>query len=242
MIPEGHPRYHSLKLRERLVEGYEEGLTALEGLIAHGRGEAFNYLLGERTVEPAMEAVKAGAALLALGEHPVVTVNGNTAVLCPEEMVELSKVAGARLEVNLFYRSEGRVRKIREKLFESGAKEVLGEHEVEISGLGSERRKVSREGQKAADVVIVALEDGDRTEALVGEGKKVVAVDLNPLSRTAKEATVAIVDDVLRAVPLMIKKVEYFKSHRREALATVEGYDRGENLKGVLKEIRKNLE
>ncbi|MFQ5815743.1 MAG: hypothetical protein ACE5G7_04525, partial [Candidatus Hydrothermarchaeaceae archaeon] len=57
-IPKEHPRYESLKQREALVEGYEEGITAIAGLIAHGRGEAFDYLIGERTIPPARKAVK----------------------------------------------------------------------------------------------------------------------------------------------------------------------------------------
>ena len=42
------------------------------------------------------------------------------------------------------------------------------------------------------------LEDGDRCEALVAMGKTVLVVDLNPLSRTARTATVTIVDEVGR--------------------------------------------
>jgi 4-phosphopantoate--beta-alanine ligase len=53
----------------------------------------------------------------------------------------------------------------------------------------------------AADVVLVPLEDGDRCEVLVGMGKKVIAIDLNPLSRTAKTATLTVVDEVTRALP-----------------------------------------
>ena len=41
-IPKSHPRYVSLMLREAITDGVEEGLTAPEGLIAHGRGEAFD--------------------------------------------------------------------------------------------------------------------------------------------------------------------------------------------------------
>jgi 4-phosphopantoate--beta-alanine ligase len=48
--------------------------------------------------------------------------------------------------------------------------------------------------------VLVPLEDGDRCEALISLGKQVIAIDLNPLSRTSKTATVTIVDDVARAM------------------------------------------
>ena len=58
-----------------------------------------------------------------------------------------------------------------------------------------------------ADVVLIPLEDGDRCEALVAMGKKVIAIDLNPLSRTARKATVSIVDNILRAVPNLTEQV-----------------------------------
>jgi len=47
----------------------------------------------------------------------------------------------------------------------------------------------------------VPLEDGDRCEALVKMGKTVIALDLNPLSRTARMATLTIVDELTRALP-----------------------------------------
>jgi 4-phosphopantoate--beta-alanine ligase len=62
--PESHPRYQSLLIRERLVAGVRAGITSQEGLIAHGRGEAFDYLLGERTIGSAIRASRAAAALL----------------------------------------------------------------------------------------------------------------------------------------------------------------------------------
>ena len=56
-IPSSHPRLKSLLVREKLVNGFLRGLVAAEGLIAHGRGEAFDYLLGERTTESAHVAI-----------------------------------------------------------------------------------------------------------------------------------------------------------------------------------------
>ena len=53
----------------------------------------------------------------------------------------------------------------------------------------------------SADVVLVPLEDGDRCQALVNMGKTVIAIDLNPLSRTARSATITIVDELTRALP-----------------------------------------
>ena len=57
------------------------------------------------------------------------------------------------------------------------------------------------DGIGSADVVLVPLEDGDRCEALVGMGKIVITVDLNPIDRTSKMATLPIVDEVRRALP-----------------------------------------
>ena len=41
-IPKSHPRYLSLQIREKLVSGCNNNLVAKEGLLAHGRGEAFD--------------------------------------------------------------------------------------------------------------------------------------------------------------------------------------------------------
>ena len=78
-IPSDHPRARSLYIREMLVDGFRRGLVVPEGLIAHGRGEAYDYLLGERTTETAQRAIKAAAAMLLLSSRPVISVNGNTA-------------------------------------------------------------------------------------------------------------------------------------------------------------------
>ena len=48
-VPRNHPRYHSLIARHVLEEGVSKKITTITGLVAHGRGEAFDYLLGERT-------------------------------------------------------------------------------------------------------------------------------------------------------------------------------------------------
>ena len=69
-----------------------------------------------------------------------------------------------------------------------------------ILGLQGPRALCSSRGIEQADVVLVPLEDGDRCKALTSLGKQVIAIDLNPLSRTSKSATVKIVDDVNRAM------------------------------------------
>lgn len=213
-IPPEHPRAESLRIREKLIEHYKEGVVASAGLIAHGRGEAFDYLLDEKTTKPALNAIKAAAAMLLTAEKAIISVNGNTAALVAEEIVRLANVTKAKIEVNLFYRSLERELAIKKLLEKAGAHEVLGigaDASAKIPELGSERRRVDPRGMLVADVVLVPLEDGDRTEALVKMGKKVIAIDLNPLSRTAQKATIIIVDNVVRAMPKLVEVAEKLK-------------------------------
>ena len=207
-IPSDHPRAKSLYIREMLVNGFRRGLVVPEGLIAHGRGEAYDYLIGERTTKTAQRAINAAAAMLLLSSRPIISVNGNTAALCPNTVVELAKVTGASIEVNIFYRTEERERAIRAELELHGAKKVLGvgsKASARIPELQSERRRVDPDGIYAADTVLVPLEDGDRTEALVKMNKTVIAIDLNPLSRTSRAANITIVDNVVRAMPALVE-------------------------------------
>ncbi|MFN4336549.1 MAG: 4-phosphopantoate--beta-alanine ligase [Candidatus Nitrosocaldus sp.] len=220
-IPENHPRAESLKVRERLVECLRRGIVVEQGLIAHGRGEAFDYLLGESTTMYAREAIRASVALILLAEHPVISVNGNVACLCARDVVRLASLTNAKIEVNLFYRSYEREKAIEMLLKEEGAEMVYGIGErasMSIPELMSERRRVDKDGIYSADVVLVPLEDGDRTEALVRMGKKVIAVDLNPLSRTARSATITIVDNITRAIPLMVETARELKDEPRDKL------------------------
>ena len=107
-IPKSHPRFVSLSIREKIVKGYNDGLVAKEGLLAHGRGEAFDYLVGEKTSKTAKVAIMAAAAKLLSAQNPVISVNGNVAALCPKEVVQLAKATQAKIEVNLFYYDEVR--------------------------------------------------------------------------------------------------------------------------------------
>ncbi len=201
-IPESHPRYHSLKMRHRLTDGYKSGLVAEAGLIAHGRGEAFDYLLGEETIPEAEEAERYVASLMLNAKNPVISVNGNVAALCPDELVELAKVTKAKLEINLFYRTEERMKKLMQHLKDHGAEEVLGANpDAEIPGLEHARGLCTKDGIFSADVILVPLEDGDRAKALRDMGKTTIVIELNPLSRSAKNASVTIVDEVTRAIP-----------------------------------------
>lgn len=239
-IPPDHPRAKSLHSREALVDGYRRGLVAAEGLIAHGRGEAYDYLLGEHTMKTAQKAIKAAAALLLLSKRPVISVNGNTAALCPREAVELAKATGAVIEVNLFYRTEERERAIKSWLENHGAENVLGvgpRASARVPELLSERRRVDPDGIYSADTVFVPLEDGDRTEALVKMGKKVITVDLNPLSRTAKAAHITIVDNIIRALPAIAESAREIKSSRA-LKKIVDDFDNKKNLRESIGIIR----
>lgn len=239
-IPRSHPRYESLVIRERLVRGFKEGYVVAQGLIAHGRGECFDYIIGERTIEPALKAIEAAAAALLLAKYPVISVNGNVAALVAEEVVRLAKKVNAKIEVNLFYRTEERVRRIAEVLRGCGADEVLGVDDAvaTIPELFSERRRVSPRGIYAADVVLVALEDGDRTEALRKMGKTVIAIDLNPLSRTSLAASITIVDNVVRALPKISEAVDKLRGKPRAELEVIlRNYNNAKVLAEVLLHI-----
>ena len=244
-VPRTHPRYESLMIREKLIEGFEEGYVAKAGLIAHGRGECFDYLLGEETIPPARKAVEAAAAALLTAKHPVISVNGNVAALVPKEVVELAEAANAKIEVNLFYRTEERIAKIAEVLKRAGAKEILGvsDSTAVIPELMSERGRVSPEGILKADVVLVPLEDGDRTEALRKMGKTVITIDLNPLSRTARTASITIVDNVVRAMPLLVREVNRLRNEPASKLREIlQNYDNNAVLQEVLECIVRRLQ
>ncbi len=242
-IPKNHPRYASLVTREKLVEGYQKGIASIQGLIAQGRGEAFDYILGEKTIESAKQAARAAAALLLLARKPVISVNGNAAALAGSELVRLSKLLNAPIEVNLFHRTDERVRRIIEDLKQRGAAIVLGaKADARIPGISHERAKVDREGIYSADVVFVPLEDGDRCEALIKMGKKVIAVDLNPLCRTARTATITIVDNIIRAVPNLIEALEELKNLSKAELERIAGdFDNNKNLQLAVFEIDERL-
>jgi len=226
-IPESHPRYESLLTRHRIEAGVEQGITSQQGLIAHGRGEAFDYLLGEETIPSADGAARVAAAHLLRADHPVLSVNGNVAALVPEEIVTLAGVTGADLEVNLFNRSEERMRAIVDHLEAHGATDVRGlAADARIPGLDHERAEVDADGISEADAVLVPLEDGDRAEALAAMGKTEIVIDLNPLSRSAQTAAVPIVDNIIRAIPTITEHARDLQDTSGADLdAVVEAFD-----------------
>ncbi len=226
-IPLTHPRRASLLARQRLVDAAAAGMLADSALIAHGRGEAFDYLLGEKTCAAAMLAIRESAARLHASKHPVISVNGNAVALAADDLLRCAALLGCPIEVNIYYRTAARMRGLlkflneRRRVIKTEAAPVgwgvgewqevveniaiLGEDsDGRISGLEGPRAACSKNGIEKADTILVPLEDGDRCNALIALGKQVIVVDLNPISRTARIATITIVDELSRAVPQLI--------------------------------------
>ena len=210
--------------REKLVEAAD--VVAKQGLIAHGRGEAFDYLLGEQTCLPALSAIKAASSNILAAKNPVISVNGNVVALAAREIARLSEVSGAKVEINLFHRTPERISGLTEMMKKVGINALGKNADDLIPGLSSERAKCCSDGIGSADVVLVPLEDGDRCEALVNMGKKVITIDLNPLSRTAQTAHITIVDELTRCLPLLTDVI-------RDGVK-VDDFDNDRNLKEVL--------
>ena len=240
-ISRNHPRFRSLETRERLVRGFQAGIVAPQGLIAHGRGEAFDYLFGEITPKSSQAASRVGAALLLSARNPVISINGNTAALVARDIVRLAHSVPTGLEVNLFHKSVARERRIASLLKRNGASHVFGLNastRSRVPGVASLRRVVDAEGIGDADVVLIPLEDGDRAEALRKAGKMVIAIDLNPMSRTSRAATVTIVDNIIRAIPVLVRVTMKMKSLPGSRLsAMVANFDNERNLRRVMKDM-----
>jgi 4-phosphopantoate---beta-alanine ligase len=245
-VSRNHPRFWSLTVRDRLAKAMSEGIVVPQGLIAHGRGEAFDYILGEETLPAASVAISAAASLLLAAEHPVVSVNGNTVALAGREIVSLASAISAPIEVNLFHRTPKRERLIARYLKRLGGKGILGIGDSASStlhGVASPRKRTDPRGIAIADVVVVPLEDGDRAEALLRAGKKVIAIDLNPLSRTARTASVSIIDNVVRAMPALTNAVYRLKKMSRSQLEHLTSdFDNQRNLANAIQEMIQYLQ
>jgi 4-phosphopantoate--beta-alanine ligase len=224
--------------RERLARCAKKGIVTLEGLTAHGRGEAFDYLIGERTTGSALLAEQTAAAYLLAAHQPVISVNGNTAALAAPEIADLQRASGALVEVNLFHRTEKRMRSIEQLLRDAGVDVFSGEAE-QLLPLSHDRAWCRRNGIFSADLVLVPLEDGDRCEALVKMGKTVVVIDLNPLSRTARTATLTIVDELTRALPNITQACVDLSLTERDGLLA--SFDNNYLLKDAIREMTARL-
>lgn len=224
-IPKSHPRYKSLMTRELLVEMVEKGVVTPTGLISQGRGEAFDYLMGERSIAPAEEAERVAAAHLLKARNPVVCINGNAAALDPDGLIALARAAPAKIEVNLFHRTPERMEAVISHLESKGVTGVLGRvPEEKIPGLDHDRALCTRDGIWSSDVILVPIEDGDRAEALVAMGKTVISIDLNPLSRTSRTATVPICDEISRAVANIIRFMDEMRGDEQAIIKALDGF------------------
>lgn len=244
-IPLTHPRAKSLTIREKLVEGFRKGIVVPQGLIAHGRGETFDYLLGEKTTKYAYDAERAAVCLLLLSDMSIISINGNTAALCARDLVILSNLTKSGIEVNLFHKSMARSNSIARILRKEDATEVLGldtKSRSTINDITSNRKYVDKNGIMNSDTIFVALEDGDRTETLVKMGKTVISVDLNPLSRTAMASDVTIVDNIVRAIPNMIKISEQLvRRDKSYLLQQIKNFNNKENMHKSLQMMRRGI-
>ena len=233
-----HPRYQSLLLRHRLEEAEKQGMLAGSAMIAHGRGEAYDYLLGEQTIPSAHEATLHALRALKNAERPIISLNGNAVALAGEQLLALAQQLKCPVEINIFYRTPERMSALLERL-ETIKKErsldveILGASpNARIPGLEGPRAKCTKEGIIDSDVILVPLEDGDRCEALVAMGKTVIVIDLNPLSRSAKMGTITIVDELTRVAENMLFQFDSIKMS--EVSKT---YDNEEALRDALRHI-----
>ena len=230
--------------KEKIIEGVKLGITGVNGLMAEGRGEAFGLLMGKDISPPTMTSIKAAVASLILSKHPVISVNGNTAAIVPKDLVLLSKELNVPLEVNLFYRTEERVGRIVEHLKKNGALVVLGERKksIRLAEIDHARGIVDERGIYGADTVLLALEDGDRTKKLKDMGKTTIAIELNPFSRTARDASITIIDNVVSVILEMVRCARVMKRTKRGELERlVEGFKNEETFLDQMRTMAKNM-
>lgn len=228
--------------RERLAEMVQKGLVTPTGLISHGRGEAYDYLMGEKSTPAALEAERAAAAYLLTARNPVVCVNGNAAALDAHNLIALAKAVPAKMEVNLFHRTPERMEGLISYLESEGAENVLGRvPDRRIDGLNHDRALCTDEGIFSSDVIIVPIEDGDRAQALVSMGKNVISIDLNPLSRTSRVATVPISDEMTRALENIIRFMDELRGDEESISKVIEGFSNTESRRKTVEDICNNL-
>ena len=237
-----HPRYESLLKRHELEQAAKKGMLAGSALIAHGRGEAYDYLLGEQTIPSARLATKFALQQLKDSEKSVISLNGNTTAIAGVELMKLASLVNCPVEVNIFYRTPERMKILLEHL-ESinrnlGLKvKILGaDPDSLIPGLEGPRANCCSEGIFSSEVILVPLEDGDRCEALVAMGKTVIVVDLNPLSRSSKMASITIVDEISRVAKNMLSMIK-----NKELFTEKIDFDNSDSIKNSVEFITKSL-
>ncbi|HIJ06261.1 phosphopantothenate/pantothenate synthetase family protein, partial [Methanocalculus sp.] len=163
---------------------------------------------------------------------------GNCAALAEDEIAALQKRTGVAVEVNLFHRTGERMQQVADHLTAHGVEVLTGECE-RLVPLEHDRGLCLPEGIGSADLILVALEDGDRCEALRKMGRVVIAIDLNPLSRTARLATLPIIDELTRALPAITAAcLEEVAGDYEEIAASI---DNQKFLADALREMRERL-
>ena len=181
-------------------------------------------------------------AALLLSNNPVISVNGNATALAIDEIIELAKTINAKIEINLFYRTDERVKIITELFKDHGYDDILGSLDDDIEYLNeikNSRSSASKTGIYTADTILIPLEDGDRAEILKKSGKNIITIDLNPLSRTSKMSDVSIMDNIVRSIPFMTKIAEDLKEQDKKLLMDiVNEFENEENLKESLQQIK----
>ena len=163
---------------------------------------------------PAQRAIVAAAELLVAVGRPVISVNGNVVALAAKGVAELAATIPAKVEVNLFHRTPKRISGLVGLMVAAGVDALGNELDFQIPGLSSKRGHCCCAGIGGADVVLVPLEDGARCRAPVEMGKRVITIDLNPPSCTARTAYITTVDEVGRALPRQVAAVLDYKTDR----------------------------
>lgn len=230
--------------RKIMIEALRKKIATETGLIALGRSEIFEIFFDGDTPAPTRDVIDAVAARLLLAEYPVISVNGNAVALSAKDLIKLAKEINAKIEVNLLYRTNERLEAIRRFLNDEGASDdiiLIPEYGTAdtLDGISSARKFIHKEGISKADVVLVLMEDGDRVKALVDRGKVVIAIEINPLSPTASMANVALIDNIVRAIPAIKNAVSELKKKKKDELKIIAAtYDHESYLSKVIELLR----
>ena len=213
IVDPSHPRYESLMIRKKVADAGAKGMLADSAMIAHGRGEAFDYLLGEQTIPSAYEATKEAAARLVRAQRPVLSLNGNAIALAGQDFLTLASQLDCPIESNIFYRTPERMGALLGHLKMLNTKlgldvEILGGvPDARIPGLEGPRGACQSTGIFQSDTILVPGSEMCRRDRLIAMGKEVIVIDLNPLSRSSRRGTVAIIDEVTRVTRNLIQMI-----------------------------------
>ena len=165
-----HPRYASLLMRHRLEVAAKRGMLADSAMIAHGRGEAFDYLLGEQTTPNAREATAHALNHLESAQRPVLSMNGNVTALACDEMLQLANHLNCPVEVNIFYRTPERMEALltfieeRKRALGVQVPVLGGAPNAAIPGLKGPRAQCHKEGILESDVILCLLYTSDAAD------------------------------------------------------------------------------